>query len=92
MRAEVEFTSEHVEDVVLCPNEAIRTGPSGQYGVYVKKDNVAPQEWPAEFVVCRIGLSDGAFTELKEGVDDGTVVYTKLPAKPKDKKVKVRQG
>lgn len=93
MRAEVEFTSEFVENVVLCPNEAIRTGPSGKYGVYVKKKDVAQEEWPAEFVACRIGLSDGAFTELKEGVDDGTVVYTKLPAKPrKDKKDKDRQG
>ena len=93
MRAEVEFTSEHVEDVVLCPNEAIRTGPSGQYGVYVKKNDVAPQEWAAQFVECRIGLSDGAFTELKDGVADGAVVFTKLPAKPQDdKKKKGRRG
>lgn len=81
MRAEVEFTSEHRENVVLCPNEAIRTGPNGDYGVYVPAESTAEEERPVEFIPCKIGLTDGAMTEIREGIEEGTVVYTRLPAK-----------
>ena len=81
MRAEVEFTSEHRENVVLCPNEAIRTGPNGDYGVYVPAESTAEEERPVEFIPCNIGLTDGAMTEIREGIEEGTVVYTRLPAK-----------
>ena len=80
MRADVRFTSEHVENVVLCPNEAIHEGPVGELGVYVPKD--APEgQWPAEFVACKFGLDNGNYSEVREGLVKGDVVYTKLPAK-----------
>jgi hypothetical protein len=81
MRADVRFTSEHVKDVVLCPNEAIREGPAGELGVYVPKKAVAEDEWPAEFVACKFGLDNGNYSEVREGLADGMAVYTKLPAK-----------
>ena len=81
MRAEVEFTAEHRVNVVLCPNEAIRTGPNGDLGVYIPRENVSPDGDPCEFVTVKIGLTDGAKTVIREGLADGAVVYIKLPAK-----------
>ncbi|MGD2109833.1 MAG: HlyD family efflux transporter periplasmic adaptor subunit [Phycisphaerae bacterium] len=81
MRADVRFTSEHVENVVLCPNEAIREGPTGELGVYIPKASTAENEWPAEFLVCKFGLDNGNYSEVRQGLDEGDTVYTKLPAK-----------
>lgn len=81
MRADVRFTSEFAENVVLCPNEAIREGLGGKLGVYVPKEGAAPTERETEFVVCKFGLDNGNYSEVREGLSEGTVVYTKLPAK-----------
>ncbi len=89
MRADVSFTSEHIADAVLCPNEAIREGPNGELGVYVPPTDPAAEGAEPEFVVCKVGLSNGSFSEIKEGLKEGTMVYTKMPrivAKKKDKK------
>ncbi|MCH7870340.1 MAG: HlyD family efflux transporter periplasmic adaptor subunit [Planctomycetes bacterium] len=79
MRAEVEFTSEHFEAVILCPNEAIRPGPDGTLGVYVVRSDAPPGELPYTFRPCKIGLTDGSKTHIKDGIEEGTIVYTKLP-------------
>ena len=84
MRADVRFTSEHVEDVLLCPNEAIREGPAGKLGVYVPKKGVPATERATEFIPCRFGLDNGNYSEVLEGLTEGTSVYSKLPAKVKD--------
>ncbi len=81
MRAEVEFTSEHFEDVMLCPNEAIRSGPDGDLGVYVPRSDTPPGELPYTFKPCKIGLTDGSKTHVKEGIEEGTIVYTRLPVR-----------
>jgi multidrug efflux pump subunit AcrA (membrane-fusion protein) len=83
MRADVRFTSEHVENVVLCPNEAIRegSGGAGHLGVYVPKKDAPPGERLTEFVPCKFGLDNGNYSEVREGLDEGMVVYTQLPAK-----------
>ncbi len=81
MRADVSFTSEHVENVVLCPNEAIREGAGGKLGVYVPKEAVSPDERPTEFIACKFGLDNGNYSEVREGLDEGMIVYTRLPAK-----------
>ncbi len=81
MRAEVRFTSEHVENVLLCPNEAIREGPKGQLGVYIPKAGGAPSAHETTFVPCKFGLDNGNYSEVREGLNEGSVVYTKLPAK-----------
>ncbi len=81
MRADVRFTSEHVENVVLCPNEAIREGPKGKLGAYVPKPDQPPGEHETSFVECRFGLDNGNYSEVREGLEEGMVVYTKLPAR-----------
>ena len=81
MRADARFTSEHVANVVLCPNDAIREGPTGELGVYVPKGVTRDDEWPAEFVACKFGLDNGNYSEVRGGIEEGMIVYTKLPAK-----------
>lgn len=81
MRAEVAFTSEHVENALLCPNEAIHERSTGEYGVYVPKDNPEPDEEPIVFVRCEIGLSDGTLTEIRSGLTEGQKIYKRLPRK-----------
>ena len=91
MRAEVRFTSEHVENVLLCPNEAIREGPSGKLGVFVPKTGAQPSEHATEFVPCKFGLDNGNFSEVREGLNEGAIVYTKLPSK-REETEKSRKG
>jgi len=81
MRAEVEFTSEHVSDVLICPNEAIRKGPDDDLGVYVPADNPDDPDSEPKFLPCKFGLSNGSYSEVKEGLEKGVLVYTKLPRK-----------
>ncbi|MBU0718829.1 MAG: hypothetical protein KJ749_11315, partial [Planctomycetes bacterium] len=81
MRADVRFTSEHAADVVLCPNEAIREGSSGELGVYVPKAGSSSQERETEFIACKFGLDNGNYSEVREGLSEGMTVYTKLPVK-----------
>lgn len=81
MRADVRFTSEHVSNALLCPNEAIQEGPSGRLGVYIPKIGANPQEREVEFVACTFGLDNGNFSEVRAGLKEGDVVYTKLPRK-----------
>lgn len=88
MRADVEFTSEHVSNVLLCPNEAIREGPGGKLGVHVPKSSADPDERATEFLVCTFGLDDGNYSEVKSGLEEGMTVYTKLPAKSPRKKAR----
>jgi len=82
MRADVEFTSDHVENVLLCPNEAIREGPGGGLGVFVPKPNSPATERETEFRACKFGLNNGTYSQVVEGLDEGAAVYTKLPRKP----------
>lgn len=87
MRADVSFTSEHVAAAVLCPNEAIREGADGRFGVYVTKKGTPPSEHETEFTPCKFGLDNGNYSEVLEGLAEGTRVYTKLPLKrSKDRK------
>ncbi len=81
MRADVTFTSEHVENVLLCPNEAIHEGSGGKLGVYIPKAGGSPDEHLTEFVPCKFGLDNGNYSEVREGLEEGARVYTKLPAK-----------
>lgn len=85
MRAEVEFTSEHLSNVVLCPNEAIREGPNNKLGVYVPPPPGADSEADPEFVPCSFGLTNGTYSEVKSGMKEGTMVYAKMPRRMKKK-------
>jgi HlyD family secretion protein len=79
MRADVRFTSEYVTDVVLCPNEAIKEGPLGKLGVYVPKKGTDPAERATEFIPCKLGLDNGVYSEVVDGLSEGATVYTKRP-------------
>ena len=84
MRAEVEFTAERVEDVLLCPNEAIRRGSLDELGVYLPVKSEDPAGPDRKFVSCKIGLDNGVYSEVTEGLVEGDEVYTKLPRKGGD--------
>ncbi|MCG3130358.1 MAG: Macrolide export protein MacA [Phycisphaerae bacterium] len=84
MRADVTFTADRVSDVLLCPEEAIVEGPRGDLGVYVP-DRDAGEEHATRFVACRLGLSNGMYSEVMEGLEEGAVVYTKLPVGPSNR-------
>ncbi len=84
MRADVRFTSEHAENVLLCPNEAICPGPTGKFGVYIPKEGALAAERATEFVACRFGLDNGNYSEVREGLTEGMTVYTQRPAKTDD--------
>jgi|CXWL01.1.fsa_nt_gi multidrug efflux pump subunit AcrA (membrane-fusion protein) len=90
MRADVSFTSQYVQNALLCPNEAIREGPRGKLGVYVPKPDSPPGEHETQFVDVRFGLDNGNYSEVLEGLDEGIFVYIKLPAKPEKEKEKKR--
>lgn len=88
MRADIRFTSEHVENVLLCPNEAIREGPGGKLGVYVPVAGADRDQHKTKFIPCKLGLDNGNYSEVKEGLSEGMLVYTKLPARSNRKKKK----
>jgi multidrug efflux pump subunit AcrA (membrane-fusion protein) len=90
MRADVSFTSEFVKNALLCPNEAVREGPRGKLGVYIPKTDSAPGEHETQFVDVRFGLDNGNYSEVLDGLDEGTLVYIKLPAKTDSSKDKKR--
>lgn len=81
MQADVEFTAKSVYDALLVPHEAIKRGPDNELGVYKAVDVPGESTPKPEFVRCRIGLDNGTFAQVIEGVQKGDVVYTKLPEK-----------
>ncbi len=85
MRAEVEFTSEHLSDVVLCPNEAIREGPDNSLGVFVPAGSPDDLEADPVFIPSTFGLTNGTYSEVKSGVKEDTAVYAKMPRRIKKK-------
>jgi HlyD family secretion protein len=80
MQADVEFTAQSANNVLLVPHDAIRRGPGGDLGVYVPEKGADGETRP-EFVPCRFGLDNGLYAELIEGEDivERTEVYVKLP-------------
>lgn len=85
MRAEVEFTSEHLSNVVLCPNEAIREGPDNTLGVYVPAGSPGDLQADPVFIPCTFGLTNGTYSEVKSGITEDTKVYAKMPRRMKKK-------
>jgi len=81
MQADVEFTAKSVYDTLLVPHEAIKRGPDNELGVYKAVDVPGESKPKPEFVRCRIGLDNGTFAQVIEGVEEGDVVFTKLPEK-----------
>lgn len=84
-QAQVEFTVESVVDALRVPSEAVKSY-QGQRGVWIKvpPEPGSNEQWGKKFVACRLGITDGEFTQVLEALGDvelkkGVVVYTKLP-------------
>ncbi len=84
-QAQVEFTVESAANVMRVPADAVKAFEE-QRGVWVKVEPPAgaADRWGKRWVPCRLGISDGEFTEIIEPIGgaalkDGDVVYTKLP-------------
>lgn len=83
MQADVKFTAQAVKDAILVPHDAIRTGPSGELGVYIPEKVPDKPEPRPKFVACRFGLDNGLYAELISGeeIKEGAEVYVELPAR-----------
>ena len=84
-QAQVEFTVESVEDALAVPAEAVTTYRV-ERGVWIKTDPDpdSREKWGREFLRCRFGITDGAYTEVLAVLDgeelkEGQEVYTRLP-------------
>ncbi|MFQ5806572.1 MAG: efflux RND transporter periplasmic adaptor subunit [Phycisphaerae bacterium] len=84
-QAQVEFTVESVTDALLVPAEAVMTFQD-ERGVWVKTPPEPGSRDPfgKKFVAYRVGISDGAHTQLiapviGEPLEEGQEVFTKLP-------------
>jgi multidrug efflux pump subunit AcrA (membrane-fusion protein) len=88
MQADVRFTAKSVFDAVLVPHEAIKRGPNDELGVYLAVPKPGEEEPVPEFVKCRIGLDNGMYAQVLEGVKEGSVVFTKLPQKTEKEREK----
>ncbi len=91
VQAQVEFTVESASDTLRVPAEAVKEY-NGAKGVWVKTP-LPPgvrQGYGKKFIPCRLGITDGEFTQLvgvPEGYDPlkpGDEVYTKLPREVDD--------
>lgn len=75
MTASVDFSVETRSDVLSLPSEALRTKDGKAY-VMLRPSN--SQEQPLERFI-RIGASDGRFTEILEGLEEGQQVLAAAP-------------
>lgn len=87
-QAQVEFTVQTVRDALRVPTEAVKSH-EGELGVWIVADPEPGQRGPGQkFVPCRLGISDGEFTEVigprpgHPALKEGQEVYTKLPVLP----------
>jgi HlyD family secretion protein len=88
-QAQVEFTVESVSDALLVPAEAVMTFQDKR-GVWIKTppDPGSLDPFGKKFVPCRLGITDGARTQLVatvtgEELKPGQKVFTKLPRERK---------
>ncbi len=81
MQADVRFTAKSVYEAVLVPHEAIKRGPDDELGVYLVAREPGGVESAPEFRRCKIGLDNGMYAQVLEGVKEGDEVFTKLPQK-----------
>ncbi|HUU98910.1 MAG TPA: biotin/lipoyl-binding protein [Phycisphaerae bacterium] len=91
-QAQVEFTVESVEEALAVPAEAVTTYRD-ERGVWIKTDPDpdSREKWGREFLRCRFGITDGAYTEVLAVLDgkqleEGQDVYTRLPVDREEEK------
>lgn len=68
MTATVRFDVASKKDVVIVPNDAVKTSPEGETSVLLLKDGTR------ERTVVKLGLTDGKVSEVLTGLKEGDVV------------------
>jgi multidrug efflux pump subunit AcrA (membrane-fusion protein) len=92
-QAEAHFTARSVRGALLVNYDAIQKNPTGEdYGVYIPVDAPGQQRKDAKFVPCKFGVDNGIDVEVREGLKEGDVVYTKLPQKTQKEKDAEEKG
>lgn len=90
LQADVQFTSDRVLNVLKVKNEAL-VSEGKECFVYVpfrESDNVP---WDEKKVAVKIGLTDGTFTQIREGLQKGERVWVKRPVKTEEEKAKEKK-
>ena len=72
MSATCEIIIESAENVVAVPIEAIQTSDEGKYVIVVNEDGTTNN------VIVETGISNDAYTEIKSGISENTVVKVQL--------------
>lgn len=72
MSATCEIIIESAENVVAVPVEAIQSSDEGKYVIVVNEDGTANN------VIVETGISNDAYTEIKSGISENTVVKVQL--------------
>lgn len=81
-QAEARFTARAVRNALLVSYDAAQRNPNGEdYGVYVPVPQPGTLRPKPTFKPCKFGADDGIMIEVKSGLNEGDVVYTKLPQK-----------
>jgi multidrug efflux pump subunit AcrA (membrane-fusion protein) len=80
LQADLSFTTEKIENVVLVKNEALVSEGRDCF-VYVPVRGGAGGRWDEEKRSVRIGVTDGTNTEIVSGLKPGDEVWTKRPKK-----------
>jgi hypothetical protein len=88
MQAEVTFTAQSVNNVLLVRHDAIKK-EDDRLGVYVPRKVEGKPDPVPEFVPCRFGLDNGSYAEVIHGdLKEGDTVYVKLPRSAGDEEKK----
>ncbi|GJQ25123.1 MAG: RND transporter [Phycisphaerae bacterium] len=90
LQADLSFTTDKLEDVVLVKNEALVSEGRDCY-VYIPWRPNSRARWDEKKVPVKIGKTDGTFTEIVSGIKAGDPVWVKRPVKTEREKAQ-QQG
>jgi len=86
-QAEAHFTAKSVRNAILVSYDAIQKDPDSEaHGVYVPEVPPGKTQPEPKFKLCDFGDSNGIYIEVRKGLKEGDVVYTKLPQKTRREK------
>lgn len=78
LQADLAFTTEKLENVVLVKNEALHSEGRDCF-VYIPKQISGSRRLGEEKVPVKIGTTDGTYTEIVKGIEPGQDVWVKRP-------------
>jgi HlyD family secretion protein len=87
LQADLAFTTRKIENTVLVKNDALHSEGRDCF-VYVPMRDSNTGPWDERKVPVKIGVTDGTFTEILDGLKDGEEVWTKRPRKTDKEKEK----